>query len=341
MQHRLLEELCETAAEAGNVLILPHNNPDPDSIASAVALECILAEQLGLESPIAHYGLIGRAENRALVSYLGCEFHSLAGLGHTGPDAVALVDTQPGAGNITLPPGTRFTIVIDHHALREETAAASFADVRPQLGATSSILVEYLQTCGVEPTPKLATALFYGIKTVTMGLARDTSPSDVAAYSYLQPRIDDQALARIEHAQVPVDYFKSLDTALRAARIFDRVILAPIGSMSYPDMAAEMADILLRLERAEWVICMGECEGNLIVSVRTRRSTGEAEQLVRAIVGRKGTAGGHGTMAGGQIRLGEVPSAVLAQQLIQHALVYLKLAPEAEGRSLIEEPAAD
>ena len=69
---------------------------------------------------------------------------------------------------------------------------------RPGLGSTSTILTQYLQAANVEPPLPLATALFYGIKTITMGLSRDTSSADAAAYSYLQPRIDVAALAKIE-----------------------------------------------------------------------------------------------------------------------------------------------
>ncbi len=292
MPHNRLQLLTQAVQGADTVLILPHNNPDSDVIASAVALCGLLAKRLGLKSPIAYRGLIGRAENRALVRYLGHRLHSMAAPGRLQPDTLALVDTQPGAGNITLPLGARLSIVIGHHTWREETSASAFAGVRPQLGATSTILVEYLQTSGVEPTPKLATALFYGIKTATMGLGRDASPADAATYSYLQPRIDDQALANTGHAQVPPDYFRSFDTTLCAARVCDGAIIAYIGVMTYPDLGAEMADVLFRLERTRRVICIGACDGNLTISVRTRRSAHEAEHLVQAIVGSKAPPAG-------------------------------------------------
>ena len=105
-------------------------------------------------------------------------------------------------------------------------------------------MTEYLRAAGVEPAPKLATALFYGIKTNTMGLGRAASPADVAAYFYLQPRIDVEALVEIERAQVPADYFKSFAATLQAARAYDGVVISYLGSMAYPDLAAEMADIL-------------------------------------------------------------------------------------------------
>jgi nanoRNase/pAp phosphatase (c-di-AMP/oligoRNAs hydrolase) len=335
MTRQVLEKLYKTAGGAGRLLILPHNDPDPDAIASAVTLRYLLTERLGIESDIAYQGIIGRAENRALVRYLDRPLQPLSDANLQQTPHLALIDTQPGAGNVTLQPGARVILVIDHHAWRGETATAGFADVRPELGATSTILTQYLQAAGVEPPSPLATALFYGIKAVTMGLSRDTSPADAAAYSYLQPRIDVAALANIEHAQVPAAYFRSFDAALRAARRYDGLIIAYIGRLVYPDLAAEMADVLLRLEKARWVICVGAYERTLILSVRTRSPGHTAEVLAQAIVAGEGSAGGHGAMAGGQVPLKDRSAERQVRLLSQRALQHLGLAPEAAGVPLI------
>ena len=288
-----------------------------------------------MESTIAYQGIIGRAENRALVRYLDHPLEPLSDADLQQSPCLALIDTQPGAGNITLPPEARVALVIDHHAWHEKTAAASFADVRPELGATSTILAQYLQAASMEPPSSLATALFYGIKTITMGLSRDTSPDDAAAYSYLQPRVDVEALAKIEHAQVPADYFKSFDAALRAARRYDGLIFAHIAVLSYPDLAAEMADVLLRLEKAQWVVCMGAYQGAMILSVRTRSQEHTAEELVQAIVAGEGSAGGHGAIAGGQIPLEGRAAEQEVMLLSQRALQHLGIPPESAGEPLI------
>lgn len=284
MQARL-EALFKAVGEASRVLILPHNDPDPDAIASALALHHLLAERLGVESHVAYRGIIGRAENKRLVRYLGHPLHRLTASDLRQSASIALVDTQPGAGNNALPPKSTAAIVIDHHPRREATAATGFADVRPELGATSTILTEYLQAADIEPSPPLATALFYGIKTDTMGLGRAASPADVAAYLYLQSRIDVEALVEIERAQVPAEYFQKLDATLHAARVYDGVVICYVGPMARPDLAAEMADILLRLKGAQWVVCTGIYRDNLILAVRTRSRRGGAERLVQAIVG--------------------------------------------------------
>jgi nanoRNase/pAp phosphatase (c-di-AMP/oligoRNAs hydrolase) len=320
--------LLAAVGDAGHIVILTHNDPDPDAIASAVALRHLMAEKLGVESTIAYKGIIGRAENKALVRYLGHPLQPLTGSDLCGPVPIALVDTQPGAGNNALLPGSPVAIVIDHHPLREAGTTAPFADLRPDVGATSSIMTEYLRAAGLEPAPPLATALFYGIKTDTTGLSRGAGPADAAAYFYLQPVIDVQALVEIEHAQVPAGYFRSFDAALRAVRVHDGIVSAYLGLMDYPDLAAEMADILSRLQQSTWVICMGFHDGVLFMAVRTRSLEVGAGQLVQAIVGSDGTAGGHGPMAGGQVPLqGRDPEQV-AQQLRRRALQVLRAAPE-------------
>jgi nanoRNase/pAp phosphatase (c-di-AMP/oligoRNAs hydrolase) len=330
-----LDLLFEALGDADAILILPHNDPDPDAIASAVALRHLLMQALNVESTIVYQGIVGRAENRALVRYLGRPLRPLTDVDLAGEAPIALVDTQPGAGNNALPAGSEVTIVIDHHTWREPAARAEYVDVRPEAGATSTILTEYLQEAGLEPEPPLATALFYGIKADTRGLSRGAGPADTAAYLYLQPLVDTQALAQIEHAQVPASYFKSFGATLQAARVYAGVVVAYVGPMAYPDLTAEMARLLLRLEKSRWVICMGVHQKVMILSVRTQSPTGGAEELVQAIVGDEGTAGGHGPMAGGQVPLkGRDPEQVV-HLLRQRVLRALQVPPEVRGERLI------
>jgi nanoRNase/pAp phosphatase (c-di-AMP/oligoRNAs hydrolase) len=168
-----------------------------------------------------------------------------------------------------------------------------------------------------------------------MGLSRGASDEDTAAYFYLQPFIDVDALVEIERAQVPAEYFRKLDAALHGACVYENVVLAHIGAMSWPDMAAEMADLLMRLQGIEWVICSGMYRETLILSIRTRNRRGGAGALAQEIVGQRGTAGGHGAMAGGQIPLRVQDAAQLATQLGQLALRHLKVEPQTEAKPIL------
>lgn len=334
MSSQSVEQLFESLAKVDNLLILPHNNPDPDAIASAVALRYLLDEGLGIKSQIAYRGIVGRAENKMLIQYLGYPLKRLTSLKLDSQTSFALVDTQPGAGNNALPPQAKVAIVIDHHPWCEPTATANFFDVRPQVGSTSSILVEYLRTASLRLDSSLATALFYGIKTDTLGLGRGTSSTDTLAICSLLSQLDIEALLKIERAQVPVDYFKNFAATLQTARIYNGVVISYMGVMRYPDLAAEMADFLLRIKGSRWIICQGVYEDRLILSVRTQYQRG-AGQLIQSIIGDRGVAGGHGSMAGGQVPLNGEDPETLADYLSQQILAYLNIPAEEEGNPLL------
>ncbi len=296
-----LANLLASVEDAAEVLVLTHDNPDPDSIASAAALAHLLDAAAGVASRLAFGGIVGRAENRALIDELDVSFERIESVEIPASTLVALVDTQPRTGNNSLPDGRIASVVIDHHPLRSETSAASFSDVRPDYGASCSILVEYLRAAKVEPTRPVATALFYGIQSETMDLGREVSEADVSASIYLYPRSDPAAISRIRHARVPASYFQSIHEALEEARRYGGVIVVSMGRMDYPDMVAEVADLFMRVEGVEWTVASGRYHDDLLLSLRTYQTGAHAGGLVRRAVGDRGSAGGHGMLAGAQV----------------------------------------
>ena len=105
-------------------LIYTHDNPDPDSLAAAWGLARLFRHQLGIDATIAHGGIVGRAQNRAMVEALGLRLTSTEDLNPDAYDLIALVDSQPATGNNSFPAGHRIDVVIDHHPQREESLAA-------------------------------------------------------------------------------------------------------------------------------------------------------------------------------------------------------------------------
>jgi len=244
---------------------------------------------------------------------------------------VVLGDTQPGAGNCGLGPGSAVRVVIDHHPGPPVAAPAVVVDIRPTVGATATILLEYLQAAAMPIPCPLATALFYGIKTDTLGLIRGASDADVAAYVALVPHVDPVALMTIEQAPVPVAYFRQLYAAVQTAQVYEEVIIVNLGQLAYPDLTAELADLLLRLEGMRWSICLGVYEQQLLFSVRRRLAQGGAVTVAAAMVGDAGSAGGHGMLAGGQLPLQGRRVVEVAATLTQRVLMQLgKAATSAE-----------
>lgn len=331
-KQKRLARLFGIVADLKHVTIMPHIDPDPDAIASAVGLRHLLARNR-ITSQIVYEGRIGRAENKSLVDFLERPLSPL--LDTPGPP-IMVVDTQPGAGNSPIDAATPVVAVFDHHRWRDSTAEATFFDVRPEAGATASIITEYLLTAGIEPDIKLATALFYGVKTDTLDLERAATPLDVTAYEYLRPLIDRPALQRIEQAQVSADYFRHTHAVLRSAVLYGNLLFCYMGDMTYPDMAAEMADWLMRFDQAQWVACIGLHQNKLYLSVRAHPPRGGASELAETMVDTMGTAGGHATMAGGQVALGTAKPSTIVRRLRKRALRHLNIPESKPGTRLLQ-----
>jgi nanoRNase/pAp phosphatase (c-di-AMP/oligoRNAs hydrolase) len=296
-----------SAAGEGPLLILTHDSPDPDALASGNAMGFLCEQAWEIPCELAYTGLVARAENRTMLHLLTPKWRRVEDLSDLSRfSGVALVDTQPAAGNNRLPEGIIPQIVIDHHhPVREGLGRVAYADVRPDLGSTTTMLFQYLEAADITPNADLATAMFYGLQTDTKGLARGATIADELAYIQLLAWLDREKLIQVEQAGLPREYFQAISDGLQATRLYGSAVIAFLGAMHRPDRAAEMADILIRLEHAKAVLCLGTHDETLYLSLRTQPPGKDAGLLVQHIVTASGKAGGHGAMAGGQVPLDE------------------------------------
>src|SRR6059036_3460833 len=291
----------------GPLVILPHDNPDPDALASAAALKYLAATLLEKEAHIALGGIVGRAENRAMLTYLNIDLVPVGEVPFDGGSQIALVDTQPGRPNNSLPDGVQPAIVIDHHPAYGAYPGVPFLDLRDQYGATSTILTEYLRDSKLAIEPKIGTALFYGIAAETQDLGREATAADIEASHFLYPHANKRRLAKIENARVPREYFRVFREAIDRAVLYDSVVVSLLGEVQYPDMMAEVDDFLLRLDQVEWAAAIGGYGSSLYCSVRTTERDLNAGDLLQRVLGSK-LAGGHDMIAGGRIHVGPDPA---------------------------------
>jgi nanoRNase/pAp phosphatase (c-di-AMP/oligoRNAs hydrolase) len=300
-----LAALKALLADKAKILIILQDNPDPDGLASAMALRKLANALTGARCSLACNGTVGRAENRAMVRYVNLNLLRLDELDVSRFDLVALVDTQPGQQNNSLPADVSPNIVIDHHPTRRATRRARFTDVRGRYGATATILAQYLRQAGIVPDAALATALLYGIRSDTQDFGREATQADMDAYEYLYALANKRMLGAIQRGRAPPAYFRMLATALANARRCGRCIYCELGRVDNPDMIPEVADLFLRHEDVEWSLCWGYHDGRAMLSVRTQSAEPAADALIRRLVSRKGAGGGHQSMAAGQIPLRE------------------------------------
>jgi nanoRNase/pAp phosphatase (c-di-AMP/oligoRNAs hydrolase) len=295
------DDMLDWVRGRGKIVIIVHDNPDPDCLASAYALRHLFIMKLNRDAVIAFSGMIARSENVAMAKQLEIVLTPLGLINLKEYQVVCMLDTQPGTGNNSLPPGSRVDIIIDHHPLTELSKESKWVDVRENYGVTATILYEYLMAQEITIGTKLATALFYAIKSETQDLGREADRPDKKAYHRLFPLTNKILLYEITHPKLSKEYFLTVNIALKNAKIYDTIVIVNLRSIMFPEIVAEMADFFLRLEGIETVLCMGHYAGEVILSTRTIRHDLNMGEIVKRLVLGKGTAGGHGMMAGGKV----------------------------------------
>lgn len=298
----VIEKLIDWVRGKGRILIVTHDNPDPDALAAAMALKHLLLVGCGEEAVVAFGGMVGRSENRLMVEALELDLVPIADLDLKAFAVVCMVDTQPGTGNNSYPEELPLHLLIDHHPPRRDYPDIHWVDIRPEYGASATILYEYLRARDVYLGTRLATCLFYALKSETQDLGREWSKADREAYLHLLPLSNNQTLYRISHPPVSSEYYSTFHRALNNATIYGQVLVFNLYQVENPDLIAELADFLLRQENVVYVLGLGWYKGDELISVRTTNPEARLGLVIRDVLQEMGTAGGHGMMAGGQIR---------------------------------------
>ena len=303
--NRRSDRFLEGLRDASSVIFVSHVHPDPDSLGSMLGLSHLVQTVLKKPTRLSRDGEISRAENRAMVDLLDIPLTSLDQLNLCAEGTkIVMVDSQPNTGrhNFNCSRAPLFA-VIDHHDTPGDLANVPFIDIRPDAGATCSIVVQYLleQKCSIPPC--LATALLYGIETELCGFPREATAMDDAALHVLYPLADKDLLSRIRNARLPQSYFGCLVQALQSSFIYDRLIVSWINDLPQPELAAEVADFLMRFEEVDWAVVAGVYEGRLILSARSSAPDAKAGEVLQRVVGNRGKAGGHDRRAGGVVFL--------------------------------------
>jgi len=297
-----IEQLLKAIGQPRRLLIVTHDNPDPDAFVSACALARLVEAASRVKSRICCEGIVGRAENRALARALRLKLMDASRVNWKKWPRIALVDSQPWTGNNSLPARRVPDVVLDHHPLMSRTRAR-FLDVRPEYGACATLMAEHLQAASVPIPSDLASGFCYAIASETRDLSESATQADVAAYLRLFPTADKRLLSRIHHPRLKQAYFAIMARAVLGAFTYSNIIGAHLGEIDHPDSVSLVADLLLRHERIGWAIATGRYKGDLYVSLRTTSGQAHAGQLLRRLLGKRGRAGGHGTTAGGKVPL--------------------------------------
>ncbi|KAB8033202.1 DHH family phosphoesterase [Fluviispira multicolorata] len=290
--HRV-KEIRDILDSGDKIALLLQPDPDPDGLASALALRVLLGRNK-VSTPIVTFGKVTRPENLAMLRLLDLEVLTIKPDDLKNFDKVALLDTQPTHFTVALP---KVDAIIDHHPMTGNYSDIPYCDIRSKYGATSTILTEYLRAAAVNIGQRLATALLYGIKADTLHLNREVIDADLYAFISLYPDINYNLLRRMEKPELPMRFAPILANALISMSVKESILVSFIGEVEREDLIPQVADFMLQFEGSEWAICVGIYENNLVMSIRNVGYVKNAGDVVKRIINGWASGGGHRTMA--------------------------------------------
>lgn len=272
-------------------------NADPDAMASAYALKRLLWRKVK-RVDIVRINKIERADNLAFVKIIDLNQRHIRNYKRSQATKWALLDSQPshdaqfGKHDID--------IIIDHHPATRPLKA-SFIDIREEYGANSTILCEYLRTAKITPSPRLATALFYGIKTDTNNFVRNTVSNDIKAFRYLYEFANLNIIKKIESSEITKKNIPDFKAAMQKLTFVDQTAFVHMGAVDNADILVILADFFMKMAEATWSIVSGVLDKKLVVIYRNAGFRRNAGNLANNMFGDIGSAGGHKSIARAEI----------------------------------------
>jgi nanoRNase/pAp phosphatase (c-di-AMP/oligoRNAs hydrolase) len=316
-------KLKSMVRENDTLAILMYGSPDPDAVASAMALREILnqAQPLAKCVFVATEPVI-RYQNAEFIREMKVEIQMLDRVDLKEFRLIALVDAQPTFFGESLGE-TKPQIVIDHHPCKT-VWHASLADVRPGYGALSTIMTEYLLAARAKIPKRLYTALLYGIRSDTVNFERDASLEDIGAYYLTFSRANRQLIRRIELNQIPEKFLKYFEYAYQHKRRYRDRVICFLGPVESADACVQVADFYLRVINIFYVIIAGIVKDRLVIIFRGDGYRQDCGAIARKAFAQFGSAGGHRSAARVEILLETLKTALdgdISQEALDRFLV--------------------
>ncbi len=325
-----LAELIEDTS--GRLAIITQDNPDPDSIASAAAIQAI-AEHLGVESDIIYLGDIGHQENRAFVNLLGIDLLQWDDIEDSSVyDTVALVD-HASSPEMDL----EVDIVIDHNEWVDGYEPA-FVDIRPNMSSTSTIMTKYIQEFDLNVSEEVATALLYGIRAETLDFKRDTTPADLTAAAYLYPFANHDTLEQVESPSMSPETLDVLAEAIANRDVQGSHLVSNAGIVRDREALTQAANHLLNLEGVTTTAVFGIAEETIFLAARSKDIRMNIGNVLEDAYGEIGEAAGHSQQASAEIPLGIFTGIEISDDTRD---TFLELTEEAVKRTLFDAMGVD
>ncbi|WP_254525519.1 DHH family phosphoesterase [Natrinema caseinilyticum] len=297
-------QLRERFEACDSLAIVCHPNPDPDCIASALALERIGAESGVDDVQLFYCGEISHQQNRAFVNLLDVSIrHPSTDTSITNYQSLALVDHAEIDPSLPRTPDSRIEIIIDHHEVTDQSLA-EFVDSRPDYGATATIMIEYLAELDIEPSSRLASALLFALHRERLDYVRHPTRREYHAASFVCPYADNETLDQLYGSAYTPATIDAISEAIARRRVQGSSLVTTVGRTTETDALPQAADYLLNLEGVDTVLVEGVVDDTVRISARSIDPRINVGDVLKRAFDDVGSAGGHQDMAGGRLRLG-------------------------------------
>ena len=292
-----LQAFWDVFSKDDDVLVII--NADPDALASAMAVKRLLRYRVK-NVVIAHPNEIRRMNNVAMVERLRIPLERLGNVKVGDYTKLVMVDSQP--SHLPCFEKMKIDVIIDHHPVSGDWDA-TFIDIRPDYGAVSSMMVEYLKAAGMKPSVSLATALFYAIKVDTQNFEKKSKDADGIAFRYLFSIANRDLVRKFELTDLRRSELRYFQVAFQELKYSKRRYYTHVGRVRSPDVLVIIADFLNHVGEIDWVFVSGIHGEKLVVIFRCDGYRKSAGKLASRTFGSLGSAGGHKEAARAEVPL--------------------------------------
>ncbi|MDE5833333.1 MAG: phosphoesterase [Desulfovibrio sp.] len=298
---------------------------DPDALASAMAFKRLIRSRVDFVD-IRRVNEVTRPDNLSMIRYLRIPVKQWERHRRDEFNMFALIDSQP-SHNAQFQEQI-YSAIIDHHPrtdLSGYLAPGAFCDINPGIGATSSMMTQFLQALKIRPGPLLATALLYGIRTDTGAFERSGGEEDLRAYQWLSRCADANLLRRISRSEYMRAWLPFFSRAFRSLQdCHAGGAYASLNEIRSADLIVSVADFFTKVHGLRWIAVSGIKSGTIIVVFRGDGSR-DMGRFAEACFGDIGTAGGHRNMARAEFSIDKVPEGIKPAEFVYKRLMTRKL----------------
>ena len=281
------------------IIIQPHDNPDPDALASAYGLY-VYFKSFDIDVKIVYSGRSTIQKSNLVLLIEECEIPIEYVEKDTdfGEALLITVDCQHGEGNVSNLNAKRVAI-IDHH---QGVGVGDYKEMAPYLGSCSTLVWNMMMKEGffIDDNIKLGTAFYYGLMTDTSNFMEVSHP------------LDRDMIDSVKYSKSLIKHFTNSNISLPELKIAGQALIHYDYDDEYhylivysepcdPNILGFINDLALQVDKVSISVVYNEMNAGYKLSIRSCSKEVKANELADYLTEGVGSGGGHVEKAGGYI----------------------------------------